>query len=105
MGEDYTEEGSSNFLGDIFKSSSSKEYEAEIGEGIPTKGSVQLTDKGQYKTFGTLGTGSTKEAKKSDSSADCTERWMEVSVYAKEDFSTGSSADVVLLELGNYGFS
>ena len=55
------------------------------GYGKPTTGDYAVANKGQYKTFGTLGQGSRKEGVKEIGSNSCEPRNMVVTVYAKSN--------------------
>ena len=75
------------------------ETEAVTGYGKPTKGSYNPDDKG-FKTFGSEGQGETKEGVKDGKSQVAANRYVLVTVTAKED----QGSDTILLEVGNYEF-
>jgi len=64
---------------------------SKMGYGFPTVGEYAVNNKGQYKTFGTVGMGYNQNGVKELGSLDCEDRTMLVTVYAKEDFGNNSA--------------
>lgn len=85
MQEEYV--GGGDWFQDLGVSSDNLGYLAQIAEGMPAKGQVPLADKGNFHVFGTMGTGADKRGLKEPGSDVCRMRWMEVSVYAEQDFT------------------